>query len=54
MSAFGAADVHRVEGILVYFGGLVLLYELVRRFDGGLIVAGRELSTEPRSVETTP
>jgi exosortase K len=31
--AFSAADVHRFEGITVYFGGLVLLYELVRRFD---------------------
>ena len=27
---FNAADVHRLEGIVVYFGGLVLLYELVR------------------------
>jgi exosortase K len=51
LSAFSAADVHRVEGILVYFGGLVLLYELVRRLDGGVIVAGREVSTEARSVE---
>ena len=25
-SAFSAADVHRAEGIVVYFGGLVLLY----------------------------
>ena len=31
--AFSAADVHRVEGIVVYFGGLVLLYELARRID---------------------
>ena len=30
---FSAADVHRLEGIIVYFGGLVLLDELVRRFD---------------------
>jgi exosortase K len=30
---FSAADVHRLEGIAVYFGGLVLLYELVRRCD---------------------
>jgi exosortase K len=29
----GAADVHRLEGIAVYFGGLVLLHELVRVFD---------------------
>jgi exosortase K len=31
--ALSAADAHRIEGILVYFGGLVLLYELTRRFD---------------------
>ena len=35
LSAFSAADVHRVEGITVYFGGLVLLYELVQRLDRG-------------------
>jgi exosortase K len=33
LSAFSAADVHRVEGITVYFAGLVLLYELVQRLD---------------------
>ena len=27
---FTAAEVHRIEGILVYFGGLVMLYELAR------------------------
>ena len=32
-STFSAADVHRVEGIVVYFGGLVLLYELAQRLD---------------------
>jgi exosortase K len=32
-SGFGAADVHRFEGILVYFGGLVLLYEIIQRLD---------------------
>jgi len=31
--ALGAAEVHRLEGITVYFGGLVLLYELVRWLD---------------------
>jgi len=36
-SAFSAADVHRFEGICVYFGGLVLLYELVRWFDHELV-----------------
>jgi exosortase K len=34
-STLTAADVHRFEGILVYFGGLVLLYEVVRRVNGG-------------------
>jgi exosortase K len=32
-SPLSAADVHRIEGIVVYFGGLVLLYELTQRFD---------------------
>jgi exosortase K len=27
LSTFTAAEVHRIEGIVVYFGGLVLLYE---------------------------
>jgi exosortase K len=30
---FTPADVHRIEGIVVYFSGLVLLYELVRRLE---------------------
>ena len=51
LSAFRAADVHRVEGIMVYFGGLVLLHELVRRLDRGVIPAGRQVSAERRSVE---
>jgi exosortase/archaeosortase family protein len=32
-STLSAADVHRFEGIAVYFGGLVLLYELAQRLD---------------------
>lgn len=32
-SALSAADVHRIEGIVVYFAGLVLLYELTQRFN---------------------
>jgi len=32
-SVFSAAEVHRLEGITVYFGGLVLLYELVQWLD---------------------
>jgi exosortase K len=31
VSGFSPAAVHRVEGVTVYFGGLVLLYELARR-----------------------
>ena len=54
LSAFSAADVHRVEGITVYFGGLVLLYELVQRLDRGVILAGRDVAAEARSVEAAP
>jgi len=32
LSAFDAVEVHRVEGIVVYFGGLVTLYEVARWF----------------------
>jgi exosortase K len=53
LSAFSAADVHRVEGVMVYFGGLVLLYELVQRLDRGVILAGRESSAEARSVQAS-
>jgi exosortase K len=37
-----APEVHRLEGIAVYFGGLVLLHELARRFDTGVVTAGGE------------
>ena len=33
LSTLGAADLHRLEGVTVYFVGLVLLHELVRVFD---------------------
>jgi exosortase K len=33
--AFTPAQVHRLEGIVVYFAGLVLLYELARRVERG-------------------
>ena len=33
MSTLSADGVHRIEGIAVYFGGLVLLYELVQALD---------------------
>jgi exosortase K len=33
VSVLSAAEVHRLEGIVVYFGGLVLLYELVQRLE---------------------
>jgi exosortase K len=38
--AFTPAQVHRLEGIVVYFGGLVLLYELARRIERGADPAG--------------
>jgi exosortase K len=34
VNTLSGAQVHRLEGVTVYFGGLVLLYELVQRFDG--------------------
>ena len=33
VAGVSAAQLHRVEGITIYFGGLALLYELVRRFN---------------------
>ena len=41
LSTVGAADVHRLEGIAVYFGGLVLLYEVARRLDRRAAPIGR-------------
>ena len=38
-SALSAADVHRIEGIVVYFGGLVLLHEVVQRIDRRVFAA---------------
>jgi len=35
------ADVHRVEGIIVYFGGLVLLHEAATQFDRRVLAPGR-------------
>jgi exosortase K len=34
-SSLTPADIHRLEGITVYFGGLMLLYALVQRIDRG-------------------
>ena len=33
LSSLSASDAHRLQGVAVYFGGLVLLHELVRRLD---------------------
>lgn len=32
-AVLSAADLHRIEGIVVYFGGLALLYQLAQRLD---------------------
>ena len=40
LSALTAAEVHRGAGIVVYFAGLLLLYELVQRFGRGATSAG--------------
>ena len=39
LPAFGAAELHRLEGITVYFAGLVLLYELAGRLDRRVIAS---------------
>jgi exosortase K len=36
--AIGASDLHGLEGIAVYFGGLVLLYEVAQRLDRRRVV----------------
>jgi len=43
VSRLSAAEVHRLEGVAVYFGGLVLLYELVQRLDGCTLPVGWRL-----------
>ena len=54
LPAFSAAGVHRVEGITVYFGGLVLLYELAQRLDRRVVPVGRGLGAEARRAEAAP
>jgi hypothetical protein len=39
--ALTAADTHRLEGIIVYFGGLMLLHEVARQFDRHVPAPGR-------------
>jgi exosortase K len=41
LSTVSATDLHRIEGIAVYFGGLVLLYELAQRVDRHAPLTGR-------------
>jgi exosortase K len=54
LPTFDPADVHRVEGIVVYFGGLVLLYELVQRLDRGACLVPRSLRAETGKAMTAP
>jgi exosortase K len=48
-----AADVHRIEGVVVYFGGLVLLYELARRLDCLSPPVGSTVGADSRRAEIT-
>jgi exosortase K len=43
LSTFSSAEVHRLEGIAVYFAGLVVLCEFARRVDRRVTVSGSEL-----------
>ena len=38
-SGLSAAEVHRLEGIAVYFGGLVILYEVALRLEHSVVTA---------------
>jgi exosortase K len=40
LSALSPAQVHRIEGIAVYFAGLVVLYELVHRIERSAAAVG--------------
>ncbi len=40
LSVLSPAQIHRIEGIVVYFAGLVLLYELARRLEPHMEIAG--------------
>jgi exosortase K len=39
LAASSAADIHRLEGIAVYFAGLVVLYEIALRLDRSVVAA---------------
>jgi exosortase K len=54
LSTFSAADVHRLEGITVYLGGLVLLYELVQRLDRSTVLIGQNLGAAASSAKAAP
>jgi hypothetical protein len=41
LSALPSSQVHRLEGIVVYFAGLVVLCELARRIDRRMGLIGR-------------
>jgi exosortase K len=53
LPAASAADVHRVEGIVVYFGALVLLYELAQRLDRSALAAAYSAGAEARRTKAT-
>jgi exosortase K len=49
----GAADIHRIEGVVVYFGGLVLLYELAQRLDRRGLAVPRGVGTDAGGAKAT-
>ena len=48
LTALSADDVHRLEGIAVYFGGLVLVYELAQRLERGAREVNWSACADPR------
>ena len=54
LSTFSPASVHRIEGITVYFAGLVLLYEMARALDRRVVVCPRILAVDVQRFKVRP
>ena len=52
LPALSPADLHRIEGIVVYFGGLVLMYELAQRLDRPAYAVHSRAGADARRAET--
>ena len=51
LTAVSPADIHRIEGIAVYFGGLMLLYDVAQRLDHHASIVGSSVGADGRHAE---